>query len=38
MTEATVTKKIKNPKAPKLFADELIVSGSFSTPNGGPCN
>ncbi|MGF6840595.1 hypothetical protein QF001_004462 [Paraburkholderia youngii] len=24
MTEATVTKKSKNPKAPKLFPDELI--------------
>ncbi|ONY63585.1 IS256 family transposase, partial [Burkholderia cenocepacia] len=24
MTDATVTKKSKNPKAPKLFPDELI--------------
>src|SRR4051794_9477519 len=24
MTESTVTKKSKNPKAPKLFPDELI--------------
>ncbi|MGF6447588.1 hypothetical protein QF002_008464 [Paraburkholderia youngii] len=24
MTEATVTKKSKNPRAPKLFPDELI--------------
>ncbi|CAD6561394.1 hypothetical protein LMG28727_07420 [Paraburkholderia kirstenboschensis] len=24
MTETTVTKKSKNPKAPKLFPDELI--------------
>ncbi len=24
MTETTVTRKIKNPKAPKLFPDELI--------------
>nr|WP_232444576.1 hypothetical protein [Burkholderia ubonensis] len=28
MTDATVTKKSKNPKAPKLFPDELIDAGA----------
>ncbi|VBT50540.1 transposase mutator family protein [Burkholderia pseudomallei] len=35
MTDATVSKKSKNPKAPKLFPDELIDQLLAQVQRGG---